>query len=337
METMSDATNEALSRLRIAPEKKGRRRGGPKAMLVIVAVILLGTIVVFMATRRGDRGSVPAKRSQGASLSAGAAGAGTVAATESVPAAKPKSGEPVLTVSGYVIPRERIEISPKFQGTVKWIGVKKGDDVKKGDVMVLLLDDEYRARVMEGEGRLALATANLTNAEANLKRQIELARHDVDSARALDDATRARDAAAAEVKTAQGQLALAQTYLDWCTIHAPINGTVLEKLVNPNELVTPQSFGGTRGPSTAFLAMADLTDLQVEIDLNEADTPKVHMQQRCRISPEAYPDKKYDGYVAEIAPEANRSKGTLQIKVQVDKPDKFLTPELTAKVDFLAD
>jgi HlyD family secretion protein len=338
MEIMSNATNEALSRLRIAPEKKGQRRGGPKAMLVIVAVILLGIIVTFLATRQGDRDSIPAKRSPRAALSAGAAGAGTVAtATESLPAAKPKPGEPVLTVSGYVIPRERIEISPKFQGTVKWIGVKKGDDVKKGDVMVLLEDDEYRARVMEGEGRLALATANLTNAEVNLKRQIELSRHDVDSARALDDAMRARDAAAAEVKTAQGQVALAQTYLDWCTIHAPINGTVLEKLVNPNELVTPQSFGGTRGPSTAFLAMADLTDLQVEIDLNEADTPKVRMQQRCRISPEAYPDKKYDGYVAEIAPEANRSKGTLQIKVQVDKPDKFLTPELTAKVDFLAD
>ena len=170
-----------------------------------------------------------------------------------------------------------------------------------------------------------------------MKRQIELSRHDVDSARALDDATRTRDAAVAEVKTAQGQLALAQTYLDWCTIHAPINGTVLEKLVNPNELVTPQSFGGTRGPSTAFLAMADLTDLQVEIDLNEADTPKVRMKQRCRISPEAYPDKKYSGYVAEIAPEANRSKGTLQVKVQLENPDKFLTPELTAKVDFLAE
>ena len=243
----------------------------------------------------------------------------------------------MLTVSGYVIPRERIEISPKFQGTVKWIGVKKGDEVKKGDVIVLLEDDEYRARVMEIEGRLALAEANLTNAEVNLQRQLELARHEVDSARALDDAQRMRDASIAELKTARGQLALAQTYLDWCTIHAPIDGTILEKLVNPNELVVPQSFGGGRGPSTAFLAMADLSDLQVEIDLNEADTPKVHMKQHCRVSPEAYPDKKYDGYVAEIAPEANRSKGTLQVKVQVNKPDKFLTPELTAKVDFLAD
>jgi multidrug efflux pump subunit AcrA (membrane-fusion protein) len=61
------------------------------------------------------------------------------------------------------------------------------------------------------------------------------------------------------------------------------------------------------------------------------------MKQRCRISPEAYPDKRYNGYVAEIAPEANRSKGTLQVKVQVENPDRFLTPELTAKVDFLSD
>jgi len=325
---MSEATNEPLSRLHIDTEKKTRRRGGPKIMLMIVALVLLAAVTVFLAKRKG-------------SSVATVAVAGTVAApasamtsTSAVPV---KAGEAVLTVSGYVIPRERIEISPKFMGTVKWIGVKKGDDVKKNDVIVLLEDDEYRARVMEGEGRLALAEANLTNAEVNLKRQIELSHKDVDSARALDDALRVRDGGVAEMKMARGQLAVAQTYLDWCTIRAPINGTILEKLVNPDELVVPQSFGGGNGPSTAFLAMADLTDLQVEIDLNEADTPKVHMKQRCRVSPEAYPDKTYGGYVAEIAPEANRSKGTLQIKVQIEEPDHFLTPELTAKVDFLAE
>ena len=334
---MSEATNEPLSRLHIGADKKTRRRGGPKILLVIVALCLLAAVAAFLDMRKGDRDSVPQKGSSGATVAA--AGAVTAATTgmASTSAAPVKTGEPVLTVSGYVIPRERVEISPKFMGTVKWIGVKKGDEVKKNDVIVLLEDDEYLARVMESEGRLALADANLTNAEVNLKRQIELSHKDVDSARALDDAQRVRDGGVAEVKMARGQLALAQTYLDWCTIHAPINGTILERLVNPNELVVPQSFGGGNGPSTAFLAMADLTDLQVEIDLNEADTPKVHMKQRCRISPEAYPDKKYGGYVAEIAPEANRSKGTLQVKVQIENPDRFLTPELTAKVDFLAD
>ena len=84
-----------------------------------------------------------------------------------------------------------------------------------------------------------------------------------------------------------------------------------------------------------MLAIADPTDLQVEIELNEADLAKVYRNQKCLVNPEAYPEKVYDGYVAEIAPEANRQKGTLQVKVQIQNPDLFLTPELTARVDFL--
>ena len=98
---------------------------------------------------------------------------------------------------------------------------------------------------------------------------------------------------------------------------------------------SPQSFGGSRGPSTALVSLGDPNDLQVEIDVSESDLTKVSMGQRCRVSPEAYPDKIYGGVVAEIAPEANRQKGTLQIKVQIEKPDQFLTPELSAKVEFL--
>lgn len=311
---------QSLSRLTIPAEKKTRRRAGPWVMVVIVLLLLVGALAVFFNTYQSDRKPIPATSPT----------IGT--ATKTIAA-----GDAVLTVSGYVIPRERIEISPKFMGTVEWIGVKKGDIVKKDDIIVRLENAEYRARVLEAQGRLALVEANLTNAELNLQRQLALDKEKVDSQRALDEARRARDVAAAEITVAKGQLALADTYLGWCTIRAPISGTILEKLVDPNELVAPQSFGGTRGPSTAFVAMADLNDLQVEIDLNEADLSKVHLKQRCRIAPEAYPDKKYKGYVAEIAPEANRSKGTLQVKVQVENPDRFLTPELTAKVEFLKD
>ena len=119
-------------------------------------------------------------------------------------------------------------------------------------------------------------------------------------------------------------------------IKSPVDGVVLDKLVDPNELVSPQTFGGTRGPSTSLIAVADPNDLQVEIDLNESDLAKVALGQKCKVSPEAYPDKVYDGVVAERAPEASRQKGTLQVKVQIKHPDKFLTPELSAKVDFLA-
>jgi len=325
---MTSSPQDPLSRLAIPKEKKTRRTFGPMISFVLVFAVIIGGAIFYFSTNKADRKPIPSRNSSGDATNSEAAPA---------PAVPVKPGDTVLTVSGYVIPHERIEISPRFQGTVKWIGVKKGDSVKKGDVLVKLEDDEQRARVQEAQGQLALAEAQFTNAVLNFERQKELSGRNIDSASALDEARRARDAAQAQITIAQGLLNLAETYLEWCTIRAPIDGTILEKLVNPNELVTPQSFGGGRGPSTAFLAMADLNDLQVEVDLNEVDTPKVRINQPCRISPEAYPDKKYEGYVAEIAPEANRSKGTLQIKVQVKSPDEFLTPELTAKVDFLVE
>lgn len=312
---------QTLERLRIDPARKTRRPVGPVLLLVMVGLMGVGGLVTLVFGRAQPTRTVAA--------------AVPVADSTVTPSVLPP--DTVLTVSGYVIPRERIELSPRFMGTVRHIHVRKGDRVKKGDVLVELEDDEYRARVMEARGRLAFAEANLANAEANLRRALELQERNVESAQVLDEAQRARAVAAAEVMVAQGQLALAETYWNWCTIRAPIDGVILERLVDPNELVAPQSFGGARGPSTAFVAMADLNDLQVEVDLNEADVSKVRLGQRCRVSPEAYPQKQYAGYVAEIAPEANRAKGTLQVKVQVINPDEFLTPELTARVDFLAD
>lgn len=241
----------------------------------------------------------------------------------------------VLTVSGYIVARERIELSPRFLGLVKWIGVKKGDYVTNGQVIVLLDDSEYMARLKEAEARLESAKVALQKAQIDYDRTHRLVQAGAEIQKFEDDARLQLLAAKAAVNEVEKQIELIKTYLDWTIIRSPINGVVLEKLVDANELVTPQSFGGTRGPSTAIVALADLNDLQIEIDLNESDLAKVYLNQKCKVSPEAYPDKIYDGYVAEIAPEANRQKGTLQVKVQVVKPDKFLIPELSAKVDFL--
>ena len=264
------------------------------------------------------------------------------AATSATEPAAPKtfstaSKDSVLTVNGYIINRERIEISPRFLGVVKWIGVKKGDAVTNGQVVVQLDDAEFRSRLLEAEGQLSNAQAAVERDTLNYERITNLIRTATESQQNADNARLALVSDRAMLQSAQGSYALAKTYIDWCVIRSPINGVVLEKLVNPGELVMPQSFGGTRGPSTALLAVADLKDLQVEIDVNEADLSKISLGQKCRVSPEAYPEKTYAGFVAEIAPEADRAKGTLQIKVQIVNPDNFLTPQLSAKVDFLKD
>jgi HlyD family secretion protein len=318
-----------LEKLRI-PRDQRSSRGTNAALIFIGVAIILIAAAWFAWPRASD-----AKRlvSQTQPHQPNASAPSPLPAASAAPA---EQGSVLLTTSGYIINRERIELSPRFVGIVRWIGVKKGDPVKKDQVVVLLDDSEQRSRLIEAEGRLARAQASVQIAKTRFNRQKMLREQRVESEQQLDDALAELNAAEAGLREAQGLLELARWNLAWTVIRSPIDGVVLEKLADENELVSPQSFGGEKGPSTALLAVADPQDLQVEIDLNEADLSKVWLGQACRVTPEAYPGKTYDGYVAEIAPEANRQKGTLQIKVQVQNPDQYLIPELSARVDFLA-
>jgi HlyD family secretion protein len=318
-----------LEKLRIPPGQRSSRGVSATLIFVIVAAILAAA-AWFAWPRTSDTKRLVSQTQphQPDAVTGSPAPAVTPTPTESAGV--------LLTTSGYIINRERIELSPRFVGIVRWIGVKKGDPVKKDQIVVLLDDSEQRSRLTEAEGRLARAQAARQIARTRYYRLRTLREQRVESEQQLDDAQAEVNATEAGLREAEGLLSLARWNLEWTVIRSPIDGVVLEKLADENELVSPQSFGGDKGPSTALLAVADPHDLQVEIDLNEADLSKVWLGQSCRVTPEAYPEKVYEGYVAEIAPEANRQKGTLQIKVQVKSPDKYLIPELSARVDFLA-
>jgi len=329
---------EKLKDLHISPDQKSRPQRAFWSIVIVVLAVLCATIAFIRPWAKDNRelaqsGGVPAEPS--GLTNPPVVTSVAVPARPSLSASARKDSE--LTVNGYIINRERIEISPRFLGMVKWIGVKKGDAVTNGQVVVQLDDTEYRAQLRQAEGQMNNAQAAVERDALNYERIQNLIRTDIESKQNADNARLALAADRASLQAAEGACDLAKTYVEWCVIRSPINGVVLEKLVNPGELVMPQSFGGARGPSTALLAVADLKDLQVEIDVNEADLSKISLNQKCRVTPEAYPDKTYAGYVAEIAPEADRAKGTLQIKVQIVNPDQYLTPQLSAKVDFLKD
>lgn len=219
--------------------------------------------------------------------------------------------------------------------------------------------------IQQASANLDEAQANLSNAKITLERTKALVQQGVLARQQLDDAQAKYDAASQHMQSldksyaltrigprqeeiesargsllqAQGQLAYAQAQLDATQIRAPVNGTILQRTAEKGELVTAQfaSAADTGGPRGSVVSLADLSDLQVELDISQNDFAKLGPKQRAAITTDAYPDREYKGVIDEISPQANRQKATVQVKVKVLNPDDYLRPEENANVRFLAD
>ncbi len=144
------------------------------------------------------------------------------------------------------------------------------------------------------------------------------------------------DSLRGQVDQARGAVNYAETNLANTIIRAPVTGTILERAVEKGEFVTT-SFVGDRGAKGYVVSLADLNDLEVELDIAQNDFAKLHADHRGIVTTDAFPDRKYEGYIKEISPEANRQKATVQVKVKIAKPDSYLRPEMNASVAFAAD
>lgn len=219
--------------------------------------------------------------------------------------------------------------------------------------------------VQQATANLDEARANLADAKATLERTKPLVEAGVYSHQQLDDAQAKYDGALQHMQSlekafrlvhigprqeeienargallqAEGQLAYAQSQLDATQIRAPVSGTILERTAEKGELVTAQfaSAADTGGPRGSVVTLADLTDLQVELDISQNDFARLGPQQKAVLATDAYPDREYKGVISEIAPMANRQKATVQVKVKILNPDEYLRPEENANVRFLAD
>jgi RND family efflux transporter MFP subunit len=194
-----------------------------------------------------------------------------------------------------------------------------------------------------------LARAGLIEAEADrdqLRREVERQRTvraqnpnlvsqqelDLAESRAAQAEARVR-AAMARKDAAEAGLRLAQANLENTFIRAPFTGTVLRKEAEVGEVVAPSVGGGlTRG---AVVTMADLTTLEVEVDVNEAYIARVRRGQGSRITLDAYPDTSFRGEVRQVVPTADRQRATVQVKVSILDRDSRILPEMGARVDFL--
>lgn len=143
------------------------------------------------------------------------------------------------------------------------------------------------------------------------------------------------EVARAEVGQFEADLAKAEWRFDNCTIRSPVTGTILKKNAEEGNIVNPIAMNG----SFSLCEMADLSDIEVELSIQERDIAKVHQGQACKVRSEAYPERVYEGVVSRLMPIADRAKGAVPVRVKLSVPVEeegvYLKPEMGAVVSFL--
>jgi len=219
---MNDDFRSKLTQLHIDPAAKRRASGTMRLIFIVVALVAVAAVLVWrpwglesIRFARGGKEYTPTAKGPETNAAAAAT------TTNPAPAATSSASNAVLTVSGYIINHERIEVSPRFMGLVKWIGVSKGDTVTNGQVIVRLDDAEFRAQLHAAEARVASARANLARGEVDYQRILSLATNNIETRAAEDDARLLVEANRAALAEAEASRELYQTYVEWCTIRSP--------------------------------------------------------------------------------------------------------------------
>ncbi len=246
----------------------------------------------------------------------------------------PSQANAVLTASGYVVARRKAAVASKGTGRLVFLGVEEGDPVKKGQVIARLEDADVIAARDRARQNLRVSEADLYDAKQNLERMRILLKQGVIAQAEYDIAEARYKRVTATIEAAKFAVREADVAVDNTRIIAPFNGTVLKKNADVGEIVAP--LAGAASSRAAVVTIADMTSLEVDADVSEANITKVSRDQGCEIALDAYPRQRYPGYVANIVPTADRAKATVLVKIKFKEYDQRVLPEMSAKITFLA-
>lgn len=222
-----------------------------------------------------------------------------------------------ITANGKVQPETEVKISPDVSGEIIEMNVKEGDEVKKGQLLVVIKPDIYIQSLNQSQAALSSAQARLAQAEARqiesdlsfkraqtLFRQQAIPESDFESAQASYKVAQSEVAAARfAVKSAEASVAQAQEQLVKTKIYAPIDGTISRRNVEKGERVV----GTNMYAGTEMLDIANLNLMEVKVDVNENNIVRVNLNDTALVTVDAYLGRKFKGIVTEIANSANVS------------------------------
>lgn len=305
---------------RSAPAGKNRRR-----LAFVAAALLLAAAATAAYFRAGDTGAQPAYAT-----------------------APAETGDLVVEVSatGTLQPLIQVDISSELSGVVREVTVGENQEVAKGDVLAVLDTARLSAQVERAEASAKAAEAKvadtritLAETEQALARAEQLSSRGMVADQALETARAARDRAVSAVAMAEANLAIAvaelklqQADLQKSTIYAPIDGIVLTRSVDPGQTVA----SSLQAP-VLFVIAADLKKMELKAAIDEADIGTVQPGQAACFTVDAFPDRRFDADIRDIAFASVTTEGvvTYDARLDVDNAQLLLRPGMTATVSVI--
>ena len=252
----------------------------------------------------------------------------------------------IITATGSVQPTNQVDVSSELSGTVRNVFVDYNSPVKVGQVLAELDTDKLKATLNSSRARLASARAKVLDVQATLlekelvyerKKTLATSRissqQDLDTAKAaLDRAAAAVESAKADVGVAEADVQLNETNLVKARIVSPINGIALKRNVDPGQTVA----SSLQAP-VLFTIAEDLTQMEVQVDVDEADVGKVKEGQQGQFSVDAYPDRRFQARIRELRYGSEVVQGVVTYKavLSTDNAGLLLRPGMTATAEII--
>ena len=253
-----------------------------------------------------------------------------------------------VTATGALEAVTTVEVGSEISGLIETVPADVNDRVRRGEVLARLDTERLRAEVVQAEANLAAARAALTQARATLEeQQLETARSErlasqsfissqelETSQAALTRAEAAVNNAEAKVSVAEAALAVTETTLRKASIRSPIDGLVLSRSVDPGQAVAA-SFQ----TPVLFTLAQDLTQMELHVDVDEADVGRVEDGQPATFTVDAYPERTFPARVTKVhfAPKTVSDVVTYEAVMSVDNADGALRPGMTATATITTD
>lgn len=234
-----------------------------------------------------------------------------------------------VTATGTINPVALINVGSQMSGTVAELHADFNDHVKKGQVLLKLDPTIFNAGVRKAQAGLASADASLRLAQATFERNERLVAQNYMSALVLDQARRELDVSRANFELSKAELAHAQADLDNSVIRAPIDGVVIKRTIDLGQTVA-----AAFSTPNLFQIAQDLTKMQIDTNVSEADVGALKNEQAARFVVDAYPDREFEATMRQfrLAATVAQNVVTYNVVLDVANREELLKPGMTAQV-----